>query len=406
MFGSLAEAVEELGVPVDPEALVEVLWLSDRLAAKVSQAVGAVDAAKLWDLSGATSMRAFLKDKAGCTGAAAQRMTVTAKKLTKLPVTAGAWRTGVLSGGQVEAITAVIPEHHLDAFAKAETELVPALAACSVGDTSIAMRQWRSRIDALDDQPQPVGPTRELHLSPLLDGRGALNANLDPDLHELVRTALSAAERPDTETEKANGLERTPAQRRADALGDICHHFLNTQTGAGGATASRHRPHVNVIVDLHDLAEGEPGARYANGGPVATDWLAATLCDSWVRSVFMAGRTRIIDYGTETRTAPSDLWHAIVTRDEHCRFPGCDRPAAWCDAHHVIHWEHGGLTRADNLVLHCCRHHHLIHRPEWHEKLEPDGTLWVTDPQGNTHTTSPPRTTRPPPRAGPSPSFG
>ncbi len=69
MNGALAKAIEELDIPVDPDALVEVLWLSDRLAAKVSQAVGAVDSAKLWDLSGATSMRAFLKDKAGLTGA-------------------------------------------------------------------------------------------------------------------------------------------------------------------------------------------------------------------------------------------------------------------------------------------------------------------------------------------------
>ncbi len=282
---------------------------------------------------------------------------------------------------------------------------MPALSACSVGDTSIAIREWRARIDALEDQAEPDEASRELHLSPLLDGRGALNGNLDPELYELVRIALSAAGRPDTDVEKANGLERTPAQQRADALGDICHHFLNTQSGAGGAMASRHRPHVNVIVDLDDLAHGEPRARYANGGPVAKDWLAATLCDSWVRSVFMAGHTRVLDYGTQTRTAPSDLWHAIVTRDEHCRFPGCDRPAPWCDAHHVIHWEHGGLTRADNLALHCCRHHHLIHRPGWHEKLEPDGTLWVTDPQGNIHTTSPPRVIRPP-RAGPANSFG
>jgi hypothetical protein len=48
-------------------------------------------------------------------------------------------------------------------------------------------------------------------------------------------------------------------------------------------------------------------------------------------------------------------------RDSHCRFPGCDRPPSWCDAHHVRHWADGGPTSLDNLLLLCRRHHRLVH---------------------------------------------
>ena len=52
----------------------------------------------------------------------------------------------------------------------------------------------------------------------------------------------------------------------------------------------------------------------------------------------------------------------MIARDRHCRFPGCDRPQAWCDVHHVTHWADGGSTALDNLLLLCRRHHGLVHR--------------------------------------------
>ncbi|HEY8755920.1 MAG TPA: HNH endonuclease signature motif containing protein [Candidatus Dormibacteraeota bacterium] len=41
---------------------------------------------------------------------------------------------------------------------------------------------------------------------------------------------------------------------------------------------------------------------------------------------------------------------ALNFRDKGCRWPGCDRPASWTAAHHVIHWAQGGRTDLDNLV--------------------------------------------------------
>lgn len=56
---------------------------------------------------------------------------------------------------------------------------------------------------------------------------------------------------------------------------------------------------------------------------------------------------------------------------------------------------HGGTTDMANLVLVCTRHHHLLHQPDWHAKLRPDGGFEVIDPYGTVRETSPPRAETP-----------
>jgi hypothetical protein len=46
--------------------------------------------------------------------------------------------------------------------------------------------------------------------------------------------------------------------------------------------------------------------------------------------------------------------------------PGCTRSAAFCDAHHVVHWSAGGATDLSNLVLLCRHHHRTLHTGHWH----------------------------------------
>ena len=62
-----------------------------------------------------------------------------------------------------------------------------------------------------------------------------------------------------------------------------------------------------------------------------------------------------------TPIVPASLRRALVVRDGGCRFDACDRPAAWTDAHHIVHWAGGGPTSLSNLVLLCRRHHRAVH---------------------------------------------
>lgn len=81
-----------------------------------------------------------------------------------------------------------------------------------------------------------------------------------------------------------------------------------------------------------------------------------------VRAAFTAeliDPTRWTTVATSTQKyRPSTAIRTLVERrDGHCRFPWCSRPAAVCDADHVIPFDDGGETTAANLQM-LCRHHH------------------------------------------------
>ena len=61
----------------------------------------------------------------------------------------------------------------------------------------------------------------------------------------------------------------------------------------------------------------------------------------------------LLELGRTTRTIPPGLRRALAARDGGCAAPGCDRPPAWTDAHHLQHWADGGPTDLSNLVLLC-----------------------------------------------------
>ena len=73
--------------------------------------------------------------------------------------------------------------------------------------------------------------------------------------------------------------------------------------------------------------------------------------------------------GRATRVVSAAQRTALAVRDGGYRYPGCDRPLAWCEAHHRRHWLHGGATDLGNLVLLCRAHHRAVH--EGHQRLHP-----------------------------------
>jgi hypothetical protein len=385
---ALAIAIDQLDVPSDGEALAGALALRDRLDARLATAVDWFDRSELWDIDGATSMVAWLTDRAGMVRARAAATTRRARLVARLPMTAAAWADGRLSSGQVEAICANLTVDLVDRFAQHEAAVLPGLLPLSAADVATAMRAWRH---LADDAPPAAERPQTLYASPLLDGELGVKGSLGAETGELLLTALRLADTRDVEGEPA----RTPATRRADALGDICRFFLDHQTSHDGG---RHRPHINLVFDV-DSSGDVSRAATIGGTPLDRITAGRLLCDSILHRVLSRGRSAILDYGRATRAVPPPLWTVTVLRDQRCRFPGCDRPANWCEAHHVVPWEKGGATEPGNLVLLCSRHHHIVHGPGWRARLHADATFQVTDPHGRIRVTRPPGTG--PPGTGP-----
>jgi hypothetical protein len=96
-----------------------------------------------------------------------------------------------------------------------------------------------------------------------------------------------------------------------------------------------------------------------------------------------------------SETIPASIRRAVNWRDRYkCAWPGCGRPAAWCDVHHIKHKKDGGKTSVDSCITLCHFHHDIcVHRWGWRIVLNPDGTTSAYGPDGQVqHSHSPPTT--------------
>jgi hypothetical protein len=90
--------------------------------------------------------------------------------------------------------------------------------------------------------------------------------------------------------------------------------------------------------------------------------------------------TQPLEVGRSRRVVSAAQRAALVVRDRGCVFSGCDRPPAWCEAHHLVPWLEGGPTDLPNLALLCRAHHRAVHEGGWQLQRDPDGHLTATPP--------------------------
>ena len=159
-----------------------------------------------------------------------------------------------------------------------------------------------------------------------------------------------------------------------------------TRHRAGMSPPTSTRSSTSTTTDRHDgMTRGRPrrtdAAARSSGvatpstvGPPAARLLERLCCDA--RSPASSWTATSESPRPRPRSPVPDRaqFRALVLRDQHCQFPGCDRPPEWTDAHHLVHWLHGGTTDLDNLVLLCRYHHVKCHEGGWTLHREPDGT--------------------------------
>jgi hypothetical protein len=212
-----------------------------------------------------------------------------------------------------------------------------------------------------------------------------LRGELDAEGGALLKTAIDALSHG-----MSHGETRSASQRRADALVDLA----ATQLRCGDhRDVHGQRPHLTVTVPADMLRAGAdaPPAELRGVGPihpatarrvacdaVRTVAIVAPSADGWVST---AGSTRVVplSVGRATRTIPAHIRTALHLRDQGCRFPGCDRPPAWTDGHHITHWADGGATELENLVSLCRPHHRAVHEQGWRLHIA-DGAAVVEPP--------------------------
>ncbi len=130
------------------------------------------------------------------------------------------------------------------------------------------------------------------------------------------------------------------------------------------------RPPPGVIVGVGHVPAEEIAARIAAGAKL--------------KHLLTPGVEPQLRYRPSTAL---DEW--VRARDLTCRFPGCDRPAAYADFDHTVPWPVGQTHPSCGKLL--CRQHHIAKTfwAGWSDVQHPDGTVIWTTPTGRTYTTRP-----------------
>ena len=344
--------VEDLG-----DDLVRFEDVHRRLEAERARRLGGFDQRNGHAVFGYTSAIAYLKDRCRMSGGRAKRLVGIARAARKFSQTFLSWKHNQISTDQAELLFKA-SERHPDKYPNAEQVLLE-IVGDSYEETKKLLDYWRHTVDQpgmqVDEETQLL--RRRLDYSRKANGMVEGEFALPQLAGESFITAIDALIPPPGEDD-----ERTPTQRRADALEDLSRAYLEgTETPEVGGE----RPHMNVHVDI-DALEGTPGGLHETetGHVLTVETVRQLACDSSLHRIVWNAESEIIDVGRRTRVISSALRRAVTARDRHCTHPGCDRDPRWCDVHHIQHWADGGETNLDNLRLTCRYHHTLIHQEE------------------------------------------
>ena len=190
------------------------------------------------------------------------------------------------------------------------------------------------------------------------DGMGVLLAELDPTSYQQVRKAINAEyDRLWRATADATAhpmMCAHPHSRRADA-------FISLVTDSTRRGPGSPRMQLTAIVDIERLRADNPTgvAEIVGGEALPQSVLERMMCMSTITPMIFAGDGQPLWVGRDRRFPTQAQIKAIMARDRHCT--GCAADPERCEIHHIVPWEHGGLTDIDKMCLACPHCHHNIH---------------------------------------------
>ena len=380
----------------------------DRLEAECLRRLHRFHAGRGAQSDGGGSTVSWLRRCCGMTAKAAASRVHLARTLGELPAVLDSARAGRASFTNVTMIAHLAGDVGVEQVRPYEDILVEAAETLEPDRMRFLTRTTRLGIDpdgVLADANH-AHERRWLDCDETYGGVFILRGEFDAVGGALLKTAIDAMSHG-----MNRGEARSASERRADALVDMA----ATQLRCGDhRDVHGQRPHLTVTVSAEtlrahtrnmdtlrsgadtlrsDALRGHADLRPAElrgVGPIHPETARRIACDavrtvvtvapSYGGSAWMTGTPPVpLSVGRATRTIPAHIRTALVLRDQGCRFPGCDRPPAWTDGHHIIHWGDGGPTELENLVSLCRRHHRRVHEDGWRIHIA-DGVAVVEPP--------------------------
>jgi len=353
-------------------AIIQGRQVIDRIEAVNGEATRRFEKAGGYRADGSLGMVPWLRTHGKLSAGAAAEHLETARQLEQLPRTEEALARGEI--GYQHAVAMARTAEHVGAaqVRKAESMLLKAAESMDPGQFVGVAKDFEHQVDAESalTEGNRAHQRRYLQIGEAMNGLVRIEGQVTPDAGAIIRTAIEPYAKP------SRGDERTAGQRMADALLEVCRRGgTGLVSGNGGGP----RPQLIITAAVDTLAgiDGAPAGQLEWGGTVSAETVRRLACDSAITRITGLGELEW-EITHASRTIPPSTRRALVARDHHCVFPGCDRPAPWCDGHHLIFWADGGPTKLENLGLVCGPHHRKVHEEGWTLKRKDD--RWVATP--------------------------
>jgi hypothetical protein len=285
----------------------------------------------------------------------------TVRVVEHLPRAWAALRLGRISWAHVRVICGAAEQWHKTSLDPALTEIELVGAAESMDPRTLHQHWLQMRYQADREAGEAAEKEqrkrRWLSLRETWWGTYQVEGELDAENGALFHSALRAVM-----GRKARDDDRTPNERRADAVGELARRLLD----AGELPArGGERPHLVLVASVETLRlePGSPMARLNWGqGPLVTGRTARRIAeDASVTPVLVDGAGNVLHVGRRSRTVPAAVRRALNLRDRGCQGPGCTMPPELCSPHHRVHWADDGGHDLPNLELRCSVHHARQH---------------------------------------------
>ena len=341
------------------EELAELTGQRNAIDGRIVDIVAEIDHDGLCGLTGARSVSALVAWKTGVSPGNAATIATVANRLEEFPRCVAGMREGRLSLDQV----GVIAENAADGSDEHYAELA---ASATVSQLRTAIK-LEPRPDP-DPKPEPqrsISKTvSETHTTWRIRLPRVEAAKFDAALQSHRDAQIAEWKRDHGDGDHGDG-ERAKGERAEGFAGqtppfpDTVDAFMSLVEAGWDAEVARrpHGQHTTVVVHL----DVEQRTASLHLGPLLSeDERRYLTCDATCEAWFER-EGRVIGSGRATRTISRRLRRALEHRDRCCAVPGCGATRG-LHAHHLRHWEDGGATELDNLVLLCPYHHRLHHR--------------------------------------------
>ncbi len=151
---------------------------------------------------------------------------------------------------------------------------------------------------------------------------------------------------------------------------------------------------MSILVDAKTLVEGGHDKSVIDCGlpiEVPVETIRRMACCADITPIIVGVDGVRMELGRTTRLASREQRRALRAMYRGCAIPGCCVAWDYVVIHHLRYFRNGGPTDIQNLVPLCTKHHHLAHEGRWKLSLDWARNLTITQPDGTTMTTGPPK---------------